>query len=210
MIAGYAEIMRDIPGENTPENTQIIIDEANRLSELVINLLDISKIQSGVESIEKAPFNLTEATRKILNRYAKLREQSGYTILFEKTDDAIVDADQSRITQVIYNLINNAVNYCGKDKTVIVRQKIMQNKVRLEIIDHGKGIESDQFQYIWDRYYRIEKQHQTPIVGTGIGLSIVKSVLELHNAVYGVNSEPGKGSTFYFELELFKEGEDKK
>lgn len=202
MITGYAEVMKDLPGENTPENVQIIIDEAKYLSTLVTDLLDLSKLQAGVINVEKTKFCLTETIRSIFTRYAKLKEQDGYTIEFEYESDIFVQGDEIKISQVIYNLINNAINYAGEDQTVIVRQKVTDNVVRIEIEDHGKGIEKEKLEYIWDRYYKVDKTHKSAVIGTGLGLSIVKNVLNLHGAKYGVVSQVGKGSIFWFELEI--------
>jgi signal transduction histidine kinase len=104
------------------------------------------------------------------------------------------------ILQVIYNLINNAINYTGDDKLVRVVQSVREGFVRISVIDTGEGIAPDQLPLIWDRYYKVDKVHRRAAVGTGIGLSIVKSVLELHGARYGADSTPGQGSTFWFEL----------
>ncbi len=91
-------------------------------------------------------------------------------------------ADELRISQVIYNLVNNAVNHCGDDKTVIVTQKLLENGVvRLEVTDHGEGIPPDKLPYIWDRYYKVDKEHKRGVIGTGLGLSIVKGILDSHN-----------------------------
>ena len=198
MITGYSEMMRDIPGENTPENVQVIIDEATRLSNLVTDLLDLSKLQSGTQTISRSTFNLTAQIRGILKRYAKLTEQDGYSINLTAEMDVYVEADEIKISQVIYNLINNAINYAGEDKTVLVRQVVEKDHVRIEISDNGAGIAPDKLDYIWDRYYKVP--HKRAVIGTGLGLSIVKSVLDMHGAQCGVTSEQGKGSTFWFIL----------
>ena len=202
MITGYGEVMRDLPGENTPENIQIIIDEATRLSTLVNDLLDLSKIQSGSIQPEKSEFCLTDSIKNIFTRYAKLKEQDGYNILFESDEDVYIFADELKISQVIYNLVNNAVNYVGEDKTVIVTQKVNGKKVLIEVTDHGDGIPPEKLEYIWDRYYKVDKEHKRGVIGTGLGLSIVKGILDSHKARYGVRSTLGKGSTFWFELDI--------
>ena len=131
-----------------------------------------------------------------------LKEQDGYCIHFEYDGKVQVKADEYKIYQVIYNLINNAINYTGKDKTVWVRQKISGDKVRIEVTDSGDGIAKEALPYVWDRYYKVDKTHKRAVMGTGLGLSIVKNILELHHAGYGVVSEPGCGSTFWFELKI--------
>ena len=201
MITGYGEVMRDLPGENTPENIQIIIDEATRLSTLVNDLLDLSKLRSGAAQAEKKNFNLTDSIKSIFSRYTKLIEQDGYNLIFDSEDDVYINADELRISQVIYNLVNNAINHCGDDKTVIIKQKVVNKKVIVEVTDHGEGIAADKLPYIWDRYYKVDKQHRRDVIGSGLGLSIVKGILDAHNAHYGVRSTLGKGSTFWFELD---------
>lgn len=201
MITGYGEVMRDLPGENTPENVQVIIDEANRLTNLVNDMLDLSKLQTGTIEIEREDFSLTDEIRNILGRYTKLIEQDGYDIRFIADKNAYVSADRVKIGQVIYNFVNNAVTHCGDDKTVVITQKTSDRRVRVEVTDHGDGIEPEKLEYIWDRYYKVDKEHKRGVIGTGLGLSIVKKILDLHDAKYGVKSKPGAGSTFWFELE---------
>lgn len=201
MIRGYSELMRDIPGEITPENFQVIIDETTRLTELVNGMLDLSKIQSGVRVPDKQIFCLTEIVKTTLIRYEKLVTQESYKIDFVFDDEVFVCADRTMILQVLYNFINNAINYTGDDKYVRVEQQVIGEKIRISISDTGEGISKEQIAYIWDRYYKVDKVHRRATVGAGLGLSIVKGVLDVHGATYGVESEVGKGSTFYFELD---------
>lgn len=202
MIIGYGEVMRDIPGENTPENIQIIVDEAQRLSLLVDDLLNLSQVEAGVRRMEKSRFNLTEEIRKTLSRYQKLVEQQGYTVAFKAEGDAWVYADQVKIGQVVYNLINNAISFTGEEKKVTVCQNITASQVRIDVIDYGVGIPPEEMDSIWDRYYSKKTPHRRAVIGTGLGLSIVKEVLQLHNAAFGVDSKPEKGSDFWFILPL--------
>lgn len=201
LIAGYGEVMRDIPGENTPENIQAIIDETTRLSGLVNDLLDISKIQAGTVKFEKERFNLTETVRDAITRYSKLIEHDGFIIEFSADRDVFVTADPTRMLQVVYNLINNAVNYAGDDKYVLIAETVKDGRVRIAVSDHGEGISPENLTQIWDRYYKVDKHHKRAVVGTGLGLSIVKGILESHGATYGVESIVGKGSTFWFEMD---------
>ena len=212
MISGYAEVMRDIPGENSPENLQIIIDEAGRLSELVTDMLDLSKIRAGTKTPEMSFFDLTETIREVMLRYDKLISHDGYKISFVQECEAFVNADRTMMLQVVYNLINNAVNYTGEDKRVTVTQQICERdgerRVRISVADTGVGIPRDQIPLIWDRYYKIDKVHRRAAVGTGLGLSIVKGILRMHNAAYGVESCEGHGSVFWFELPLSENTDD--
>ncbi len=205
LISGYAEMMRDIPGENNEQNLQIIIDETQRLTSLVSDVLDLSKIQSGTQNFTFTRFSLTNTVQAIIGRYAKFIEQSGYTIVFEPECEAFVIADEIRISQVIYNLVSNAVHYTGEDKTVVIRQLCDDDKVRIEVADSGIGISKEDISLIWDRYYKVDKEHRRSQIGTGLGLSIVKSILEQHNAAFGVRSQLGQGSVFWFSLPVFRE-----
>lgn len=202
MITGYAEVIRDIPGENTPENIQIIIDEAKRLTWLVNDLLDISKLQNGGTELNKANFNLTKCIEAILTRYTKLIEKDNYVLNFEKDCEIIVNADELKLTQVIYNLINNAITYTGEDKTITIRQIIDNDNVKIEISDTGNGIDKEDVPYIWNRYYRAKGNHKRSKVGTGLGLAIVKNILQLHDAKFGVKNNDDKGATFWFSIKI--------
>lgn len=207
MIIAYSEVMRDLPGENTPENVQVVIDEAKRLTNLVNDMLDISKLQAGALEMKLSEFNLTDRIQKVLERYNKLKEQDGYRIDFEYQEEVYVCADEFKIFQVIYNLINNAINYTGSDKRVLVRQLVKEQIVRIEVIDSGEGISEENLPYVWDRYYKVDKTHKRAVMGTGLGLSIVKNILELHHAEYGVESILSAGSKFWFELPVIEKEE---
>ncbi|MDD3335632.1 MAG: HAMP domain-containing sensor histidine kinase [Eubacteriales bacterium] len=200
LIEGYVEVMRDLPGENTTENMQVVIDETKRLSTLVNAVLDYSKGKNGKEELHLSRFSLTKSIRGIIERYGKLIEQDGYRILFSPQRDAMVLADELQVSQVVYNLVNNALTYTGEDKTVTIEQTIRENKIRIEIKDSGEGIEPDELPFIWSRYYRGQKPHKRPTVGTGLGLNIAQGILEKHGMEYGVESTVGQGSNFWFEL----------
>ena len=202
MIIAYAQAMQDLPGENTPENIQVVIDEANHLANLVNDLLDLSKLQSGVMTKESRCFDFTASIHSVLQRYNKLIEQEGYRIIFASDTSVMVDGDEYKLCQVIYNLVNNAINYTGEDKKVFVRQIVKAKNVRIEVEDSGEGIAPEDIPYVWERYYKTDKNHKRAVSGTGLGLSIVKNILELHDSVYGVESQTGKGSIFWFEFEM--------
>lgn len=202
LIGGYAEMMRDLPSENTPENMQIIMEETSRLSELVTDLLDISGLRAGTRELDRERFDLTETVREVMARYEKLIAAEGYEVCFQSDGACFVLADRRMILQVIYNLINNAIHYVGEDKMVIVTQKQDKDCVRITVTDHGCGIAADELPLIWDRYYRANAAHKRAVVGSGLGLSIAKRILEAHGASFGVESEIGRGSSFWFELSV--------
>lgn len=208
MISGYGEIIRDIPGENTAENVQVIIDEANRLASLVNNLLDISKLQSGNLSLNINEINGYDFICSVISNYRKLIENKNITIeINAEESDCYIKADKEKLVQVIVNLLNNAVNHVGEDRLIIVNYRIVDNNALFEVIDHGEGIRDEDKQLIWERYYKVDKEHKRDSTGSGLGLSIVKTILELHHADYGVESEIGKGSNFYFSLPVSQQGE---
>ena len=206
MIKAYAEMVRDITYKDKKkreENLNIIIEETDRLNLLVGDILTLSKMQSNSAVLEMEVFNLKEEIDGILKRYDYLKETEGYEIEVNIPSDIIVKADKQKINQVIYNLINNALNYTGDDKIVKLVITEVKKAYLVEIIDSGKGIAKEDINYIWDKYYKKDKNHRRNVVGTGLGLSIVKEILECHNIEYGVNSIKNKGTTFYFKINKF-------
>lgn len=199
-IYSYAEMMHDFPDEITPEHSQIIMDETKRLTSLVNDMLDISLIEAGEAKLNKTDYNLTESLRETINRMNMLVKNEGFRIDLEYGEDVYIYADELKLSQVVYNLILNAITHGGDDKIVLVRQSVINNSVRIEVIDHGAGIKAEDLPYIWERYYKVDKQHKRPIMGTGLGLSIVKSIIKMHDGECGVKSEEGKGSCFWFQL----------
>lgn len=201
LIKGYAEMMRDIPDEAKPENLQVVIDEASRLTNLVNEMLDLSKLQESGGGLKLKRFDVVGMLDELVTRHGKLIEHLGYKLEYEHEESAVVYADETKLMQVVYNLINNAINYCGDDKTVTVREYTRHGNVRIEVTDRGEGIDVNILPHIWDRYYKSEKSHRRATVGTGLGLSIVKTVMDKHpGGVYGIVTSVGEGSTFYVEL----------
>lgn len=203
MVKAYGEMIRDISGENKIKreaHLKVIIDEADRLSVLVNDLLDLSQLQSGNREPQFSQFNLGALVKDILSRFHVLSERDGYVFIVNIEEESMVTADKKQIQQVVYNLIGNAVNYTGEDKHVVVTVKSQMDRVRFEVKDTGKGIPPDMTDAIWDRYYKAVETHKRAVVGTGLGLSIVKGSLIAHRAQFGVQSAVGNGSTFWFEL----------
>lgn len=203
MIKAYAEMVRDITYKNKKkreENLNVIIEETDRLNLLVGDILALSKLQANSDVIDINDFDLSSLIKTIIKRYDILKETEGYKINVEIPEQALVRADENKISQVIYNLINNAINYTGEDKTVLIKVTEEKKEYLVEITDTGNGINEDEIEHIWDKYYKNEKNHRRNIVGTGLGLSIVKNILEIHDFKYGVRSVKDKGTTFYFEI----------
>lgn len=204
MIKAYAEMTKDLnpSREKTDNNMDIITEEVDRLTILVNDILELSKIQSEVEQLKIENFDLTNLIRNILKRYDIIQQRENYHFIFNYNEKLIVQADKKKIEQVIYNLINNAINYTGDDKTVIIDLEIINQSVMVKIMDTGKGIHKKDIPYIWDKYYKNSKKHKRNVVGTGLGLSIVKSILKQHQFEYGVKSIQKKGTTFYFIMPI--------
>ena len=204
MIKAYAEMTRDLENqtsEKRAENMNIIIEETDRLNVLVSDILDLSKLQSSTYELKIEEFDLDDLIRNIIKRFYILIDSDGYEFIYNNDKKIMVKADKKRLEQVIYNLLNNAVNYTGEDKKIYINVTEDKKKVLVEIRDTGKGIDKDEIKYIWNKYYHNEKKHKRNAFGTGLGLSIVKTILESHNYKYGVKSVKNKGTTFYFEID---------
>ena len=204
MIKAYSEMVRDLTyndKEKRDKNLNTIIEETDRLNNLVNDILSLSVIESKMLVLDKQEFNLVELAKNILNRYDIYNSKDNYKFtLNTSSDEIIINADKAKIEQVFYNLINNAINYVGDDKEIVININNDKGKTLVEIIDHGMGIDNDEIDTVWDKYYRSKKNHKRSIAGTGLGLSIVKRIFELHGYKYGVKSIKGKGTTFYFEI----------
>ncbi len=207
IIKSYAEMIRDISGDNKEKrdaHTKVIIDEAGRLSGLVNDILSLSKLQSGIASPELTEFVISDLVGSIMENFSIYSQKDGYTFELDIDPELKVCGDEGQMMQVIYNLIGNAINYTGDSKKVHVSLKAIDDKVRFEVTDYGDGIEDDELAYVWDRYYRTGRGHTRGVTGTGIGLSIVKHILESHGFAYGVSSKVGEGSRFWFECPVNK------
>lgn len=201
MIKAYAEMSTDLHANNKAkqkEDMNIIANEVDRLTILVNDILTLSKMQSNIESLDIEEFDLINLIDDILERYKVLKETESYTFNFNhKKKKIMIKADRKKLEQVIYNLVNNAINYTGEDNSVTINIT-GENDYVVEIVDTGKGIKEEDLPYIWDKYYKNNKKHKRNLVGTGLGLSIVKNILELHGFEHGVKSSVGKGTNFYF------------
>ncbi|MDE6356869.1 MAG: HAMP domain-containing histidine kinase [Clostridia bacterium] len=205
MIKAYASMIREISGDNKEKrekHLKVIEDEADRLTGLVNDVLSVSKLQSNLDVINPKVFNLTELVYGIINKFGYLQETNGYSFMLDIDKDLYTRADEEKIKQVIYNLLGNAANYTGEDKTVYIslKQSMDGQRIKFCVRDTGKGIEEKDLNEIWNRYYRVKENHNRPVKGTGLGLNIVKVILTNHAFDFGVESKINQGSAFWVDF----------
>lgn len=202
MIIAYGEIMRDVPGENTPENVQVIIDETHRLSELVNDVLLYPERSGTLTELNCTSYDFAAACRSTIHRYQKMGGSRNYNITYEGPDSALILGDRIKLSQVVYNLLNNAISHAGGSPEIQLRVLLLDNDcMRVEVVDHGEGIPPEKQELIWTRYYSDTGDNES--FHAGLGLTIVRGILELHRAQYGVDSTLGEGSTFWFSMKRF-------
>lgn len=216
MIKAYSEMIRDLSGDNKEkreEHIQVIIDETDRLTRLVNDMMDLSKIESGFATLTKGKFNYTKVVEKVIDNFKVINENDNCRITLDAVKDIYVIADKTKIERVLYNLISNAINHSGDSKNIKdINVKVTGNGkiVRTEVIDNGIGIKKEDIAHIWDRYYKVNKNYKRSDAGSGLGLSIVKDILIAHNVNYGVSSEEGKGADFWFDIERSNKPKEQK
>ena len=205
MVKAYSEMIRDLSGENKQkreEHLKVIIDETDRLTRLVNDMMDLSKIESGIITINKEIFNFSELASSLIDRIKISKMDTEHNIEYSIPKDIYVNADKTKIEQVLYNLVVNAIKHSGEGKRNIqIKVTTSQKRVKVEVIDDGVGISEENLKHIWDRYYRASESFTRNVQGSGLGLSIVKNILIKHSSDFGVESEVGKGSDFWFDLE---------
>lgn len=204
LIQGYAETIRDLSGENREKREKhlaVIIDETGRLSSVVNDMLDLSQIRAGYLKIEKRPFALDLLLADTLRKYELLKEKLGVELRLDISGDLNVMGDEAKIEQVVRNLVNNSLNFTAQGDSITIRADEGKKSIRVEVSDTGSGINREELEHIWEKYYRAEGSLQNKKVGTGLGLAIVKGILEGHGSNYGVDSVKGRGTTFWFELD---------
>lgn len=205
MIKAYAEMVRDLTYNSKTkrdDNLNTIIAETDRLNLLVNDMLELSKMQSNVIELKYEKFDLDNTIKTVVSRFSYLND---INFIYNGIKNSYIYADKKKIEQVIYNLIGNAINYVGSDKNIIIDLTLNNDNYHVEVKDHGKGIEKKDLELIWDKYYRVDKNHKRNTIGTGLGLSIVKNIFIMHNINYGVKSKKNRGTTFYFDIKKYNE-----
>ncbi len=178
-----------------------MLTQSERLSHLVNNILDFSRLEEGEKKYRFEPCDLIASIRKVIDLLVIKNSQAGFEIDFKYPEEmAPVYADSSGMMQVFYNLIDNAIKYSGDQRNVIVALNTVKNQVEISITDDGFGISRKDQRRIFGRFYRGELVIRKGINGSGIGLAIVKQIVQAHAGSIVVSSEPGKGSTFTVRL----------
>lgn len=204
MIKAYAEMIHDISGDNPKkreEHLDVIVKEVDYLDHLVTDMQELSKMQSGSYQLKLSTFNLDQKIQNIVSLCQVMLDEHHLDLTVECPKKVEMTADEIKIGQVIYNFLSNAIKHTEDGKAIAVRAFEKGDWLQVEVEDEGEGIKKEELPYIWDRYYKIDKQYRRAAYGsTGLGLSIVKAILDSHHAEYGVESEEGKGSKFWFRL----------
>lgn len=212
MITAYAEMIRDISGDNPTkrnEHLEVILKESDFLNRLVTDMSELSKMQSGNYVLSLSDFDMVETVEDMVDLCGMLLEKSDITVNIDAPKECKVNADEIKIGQVVYNFLTNAIKHSEEHSVIDIR--VIDGKdhrnVRVEVQDHGEGIDEKDIDRVWDRYYKIDKKFsRTSLQSTGLGLAIVKAILDCHHAQYGVISQKGEGATFWFELPTIQYG----
>ncbi len=204
-MKGFLEAMQDgtIPPENYPEYIGIVLAETRRMTTMVNDLLDLSRIESGMIELQYETFDINELIRRTLITFeARLTERKMEMDVRFAQEQFFVYADSDKIGQVLRNLIDNAIKYSEPGQTVCVSTYSMRKEVFVTVKDNGIGIPQEDIPHVFDRFYKVEKAHTpSPTVGSGLGLSIVKRIIEQHGQTITVRSARGRGTQFTFSLE---------
>lgn len=204
LIQGYAEGLKDnIYGdeENREFYYDVIMDEAVKMGKLVKDLLDLSQIESGYFSLERSDFSISSLIDQTIEKYKPLLADKGIKLLVNNGNKIIVNADEVRIEQVLFNYLNNAIAHVDDQKVIKVDVVPVENgKVRVSVYNSGKAISEENIDYIWNSFYKADKARSRAYGGSGLGLSVVRAIQEQHHNKYGVINHDS-GVEFWFEVD---------
>lgn len=203
LIQGYAEGLACNINESEEERKfycDVIINETDKMTKLVKDLLNLSQIESGYFHIEKTEFNLISLIEYVLNKYKSIFEEKNIKVQFNGGEAINVSGDMTRIEQILTNYLNNAINHLDDNKIIKISKTIDNDKVRVNIFNTGKHIPNESIEKIWNSFYKVDKARTRAYGGYGLGLSIVKAIAELHNNACGVENTEG-GVNFWFEID---------
>ena len=203
LIQGYAEGLKEGINDD-PESTEfycdVIIDEAGKMNRMVKNLLALNQLEFGNDVVAMERFDLTALVKNYIQSAAILTKQNDITVRMENYPPIYAWADEFKIEEVFMNFFSNAVNHCEDDKIIEVKMEQKDGKVRVSVFNTGKPIPEDSIHHIWEKFYKVDKARTREYGGSGVGLSIVKAIMESMNQQFGVNNY-NNGVEFWFELE---------
>jgi len=210
LIQGYAEGLKDNINES-PEDREfycdVIIDEAMKMNTMVKKLLSLNHLEYGTTKVEFVRFDLTEMIQGVLSVTGILAKQKNVTVHFEEKNPVYVWADESMIEEVLTNYISNGFHHVMEDGIIEVRIIRKEDRVRVAVFNTGDRIPEEELENLWIKFYKVDKARTREYGGTGIGLSIVKAIMEAHNRPYGVKNH-AIGVEFWFELDSRAESEN--
>lgn len=174
----------------------------DRIAAVIEDMDTITRIESGILNLNLKRFSIIELSRNILFELEELAENKSIKLVLDvkKGDDFFVNADKLKVTQVLHNLLSNSIHYGNQNGETVVKFKNQKDKVNIKIIDNGPGIEDIHLNRLFERFYRVEQSRNRNKGGSGIGLAIVKHIIEAHGEKISVKSEPNKGTQFTFDL----------
>lgn len=209
LIQGYAEGL--VENVNTDEEnkkfySEVILDEANKMDKMVKELLELMKLEYGAKKMENTFFNITELISEEIRKYTVLLEENNIEVRFNLKQPVYVYADNHFIEQILNNYISNAIKNIeaiNKEKYIEISMKLLDNKIRISVFNTGKNISEENMQKIWNRFYKEDTSRNREMGGTGIGLSLVRAIMNNYNNEYGVINKEN-GVEFYFNLDIIR------
>lgn len=203
-ISGFSELLLDVGVSEgqAREYAEIILKESNRLGDLINKFLDISRIESGKSQIRKVPARIYEIVSNVLGMNIHLAERKHIQVNIDVPSNLpVINLDKDMIGEVVLNLFTNAVKYSPENSSIEVKAREINHAIEIQVIDTGYGISQDALPRVFDKFYRVtDNEKIREITGSGLGLSLVKEIVEIHNGTIEVQSELGVGSTFTVRL----------
>lgn len=204
LIQGYAEGLKEGVSDD-PESREfycdVIMDEASKMNQMVKNLMTLNQLEFGDENVEFQRFDLTELIRGVLQSMEIMAQQKEAKVQFRQKDPVYVWADEFKAEQVVRNYVSNAFNHLDGDRVVDVKIIPAGDKVKVTVFNTGTPIPEEDVPHIWEKFYKVDKAHTREYGGNGIGLSIVKAIMDSFHQEYGVNNYDN-GVEFWFELDV--------
>ncbi|ENQ3104731.1 HAMP domain-containing protein [Bacillus sp. 491mf] len=199
VIRSFAEGIKDGVSKDTTYYTDVILEETDNMNRLIVEMLELAKLESGTYKLELEPFSIGELIQQVYTKLLFSIEEKDLQVELAFDSTIYVQANRNRIEQVVVNLLSNAIRYTPVGEQIKVTISENEETVKVEIENNGAPIPEESLDKIWDRFYRIDASRSRHTGGTGLGLSIVKNILELHHANYGVYNKEN-GVVFYFHL----------